>query len=79
MAFNEFHKGFRENNQARIASKPIIKSNFGARSIDEVIKSRYQDRNIKKDIEEKKVISERTNVDYQSVNRANRNIRNLDK
>lgn len=80
MGFNDFHKGFKNNNQTRIASKPILKQEFGARSVEEVIKSRFQSRtdNISNDIT-KTSVSERHGADYQRFSRANRNIRNLDK
>ena len=80
MGFNDFYKGFKNNNQTRIASKPILKQAFGVRSVEEVVKSRFQTRTDSgsNDIPNR-VTSERQAVDYQRLNQANRNIRNLDK
>ena len=80
MGFNDFYKGFKNNNQTRIASKPILKKEFGPRMVEEFIKSRFQSRtdNTSNDIT-KTSASERSSVDYQRFSRANRNIRNLDK
>jgi len=80
MGFNDFHKGFSNNNQTRIASRPILKQTFGVRSVEDVIKSRFQTRNddINKEVQ-KNIVNEQPTVDYQRINQANRNIRNLDK
>ncbi len=80
MGFNDFHKDFNNNIQTRIASRPIIKQTFGVRSVEEVIRSRFQNRTDSVGNETPKVIiDERQSVGYQRVNQVNRNIRNLDK
>lgn len=74
MGFNDFHKGFvkREDN---IKTTVISNNKFGVRSIDEIIKARYNRNEVRE--EEKKI--ERKSTDYQQNMRGQLNLRNLDK
>lgn len=77
MGFNDFHKGFKSNNQTNIVNKPLRKTSFGPRSVDEIIKSRYSTQ--REEIKETPVIKPNESVDYQQNMRAQRNVRNLDR
>lgn len=76
MGYNDFHKGFVNQNQIQ---KPniVMKKKFGVRSIDDIIESRYEKRENSLPVQPK--IQEKTSTDYQQNMRGQRNIRNLDK
>jgi len=77
MGYNDFHKGFVNREQVQ-RPNVVMKKKFGVRSIEEIIKSRYHNRENKP--LETPIVQEKTNtIDYQQNMRAQRNLRNLDK
>lgn len=73
MGYNDFHKGFKASS---LAPNRVIKKSFGPRSIDEVIKSRFEKRVDKLPIQPE---VQRQLTDYQQNMRGQRNLHNLDK
>ena len=75
MGYNEFHKGFKHIDQPAIP--PVLqKKKYGVRSIEEIVRDRYQKRT---DKETKENYTSIQNVDYQQNMKVQRNLRNLDK
>lgn len=74
MGFNDFYKGFVKGNS--IKPNTPYSNKFGARSIDDIIKSRYLKRD---DACKSRESSPRRNIDYQQNMKGQINLRNLDK
>lgn len=74
MGFNDFHKGFVKDNS--IKPNASYSNKFGARSIDDIIKSRYLKRD---EACKSREPSPRRNIDYQQNMKGQINLRNLDK
>lgn len=76
MGYNDFHKGFKQ------ASSPsfntvVRKKSFGPRSLDDIVKSRFEKRG-DNTLPIQSVV-QRQSTDYQQNIKAQRNLRNLDK